>query len=119
MFLPIPTRPTLKNIQHTNIAPKETVTTVEQFADDPIGFAYWLGVKLLTHEQKEILLSIRNRPVTNVQAAHGVGKVTWLASVFYGGCLPAGVYALQQRPLKDRLRKYFGVKLEQDMTAII
>lgn len=103
MFLPIPERPTLKNIQHTNIPPNKTVSTVEQFADDPIGFAHWLGVELLTDEQRKILLSIRDRTVTNVQAAHGVGKAFWqVRFVYCGGCLLARDYALLQHPLKDR-----------------
>jgi hypothetical protein len=44
------------------------------FENDPIGFAYFLGIKELTAEQKQIMLSVRDRSTTNVQAAHGVGK---------------------------------------------
>ncbi len=50
--------------------------TVLSFSNDPIGFAKYLGVEFLTDEQKQIMLSVRDRSVTNVQAAHGVGKLS-------------------------------------------
>ncbi|MEO1256723.1 MAG: hypothetical protein AAFY41_17815, partial [Bacteroidota bacterium] len=55
------------------------------------GFAHWLGVELLTDEQRKILLSIRDRTVTNVQAAHGVGK-SFLAGTI---CVLWWVFACQ------------------------
>jgi len=46
-----------------------------KYKDKPIEFAQEiLGVKHLTEEQKQILLSVRDRNTTNVQAAHSVGK---------------------------------------------
>lgn len=52
---------------------------LQSYVGNPIGFARWLGVEP-TEEQQQIALSVRDRPETNVQAAHGVGK-TKLASV--------------------------------------
>ncbi len=53
------------------------------YRDKPIEFAYdVLGIRYLTNEQKKILLSVRDNKVTNVQAAHGVGK-----SMIAGACL--------------------------------
>lgn len=50
-----------------------------QWADDAIGFFDHLGYEL-TAEQLQILFSVQNQRVTNVQAAHGVGK-TMLAAL--------------------------------------
>lgn len=45
------------------------------YDDKPIEFLQEkLGIELLTEEQQEICISIRDNLTTNVQAAHGVGK---------------------------------------------
>lgn len=51
------------------------------YADDPTGFAHEiLRVEHLTAKQREILESVRDNRITNVQAGFGVGK-TFLASL--------------------------------------
>ena len=44
------------------------------YKNAPVTFAYKLGLEIVTEEQKQILLSVRDRKVTNVQASHGIGK---------------------------------------------
>lgn len=52
-----------------------TATDLSSYADDPVGFALEvLEIPELTTEQKRILLSVRDKSETNVQASHGVGK---------------------------------------------
>ena len=51
-----------------------------QYADDPIGFiTKELGVGITTAEQEAIMLSVRDKPATNVRAGNSVGK-TFIAS---------------------------------------
>lgn len=50
-----------------------------EWADDPVGFIQHLGYEL-TDEQLQIAYSVQHNRVTNVQAAHGVGK-TFLAAL--------------------------------------
>lgn len=52
------------------------------YRDKPIEFATEiLGIEFLTSEQKAILISVRDRQTTNVQAAHSVGKSFSMALV--------------------------------------
>ncbi len=52
------------------------------YKDKPIEFATEiLKIKHLTKEQREILLSVRDRTTTNVQASHSVGKSFCMALV--------------------------------------
>ncbi len=54
---------------------KQKSIDLTKYKDNPIQFATGiLQVKYLTEEQKQILLSVRDRPTTNVQASHSVGK---------------------------------------------
>ena len=103
------------------------------FRNDPIGFAKYLGVEFLTDEQEQIMLSVRDRSVTNVQAAHGVGKtflsgilVLWWVFSVEGMCVstaPTGrqvkellwkevrtLYDLNQKKLGGRRGKLFVEK---------
>jgi hypothetical protein len=57
-----------------SIDSKNNASLAIDFDGKPIEFAYWLGVEYLTAEQKQILLSVRDRQTTNVQACHGSGK---------------------------------------------
>lgn len=57
------------------ISGKNNSKPLTDYKNEPIKFIKEiLKIPYLTNEQKEILLSIRDNRVTNVQAAHGVGK---------------------------------------------
>lgn len=44
------------------------------YKNAPVTFAQKLGLEIVTDDQRKILLSVRDKKVTNVQASHGVGK---------------------------------------------
>lgn len=96
---------------------------LSSFASDPVGFARWLGIEVITDEQIEIMHSVATRPETNVQASHGCGKtfisaVLVLHQVFCVGGLcittaPTGrqvkeLLWKEVRSLYDRNRKKLG-----------
>lgn len=62
----------LKNITHES--------PLAIYKDAPVSFAYKIGLEIVTNDQKEILLSVRDRKITNVQASHSAGK-TKIAAV--------------------------------------
>ncbi|MEM7556355.1 MAG: hypothetical protein AAF378_20090, partial [Cyanobacteria bacterium P01_A01_bin.84] len=47
---------------------------LKAYENAPVSFAYKLGIEIVTEDQKQILLSVRDRKVTNVQASHSCGK---------------------------------------------
>ena len=113
--------------------PQKEREKIVLWSNDPIGFAKYLGVEFLTGEQEQIMLSVRSRSVTNVQAAHGVGKtfvsgilVLWWVFAVEGMCVstaPTGrqvrellwkevrtLYDLNQKKLGGRRGKLFVEK---------
>ncbi|NER45968.1 MAG: hypothetical protein F6J92_04630 [Symploca sp. SIO1A3] len=86
--------------------PQKEREKIVLFCSDPIGFAKYLGVEFLTGEQEQIMLSVRSRSVTNVQAAHGVGKtfvsgilVLWWVFAVEGMCVSTAPTGRQVREL--------------------
>ncbi|NEP56574.1 MAG: hypothetical protein F6K31_06060 [Symploca sp. SIO2G7] len=86
--------------------PQKEREKIVLFCNDPIGFAKYLGVEFLTGEQEQIMLSVRSRSVTNVQAAHGVGKtfvsgilVLWWVFAVEGMCVSTAPTGRQVREL--------------------
>lgn len=58
---------------------KSKALRLHKYKDKPVLFLQEvLGIELLTEEQQEICLSIRDNQSTNVQAAHGVGKCNYI-----------------------------------------
>ena len=52
-------------------------TSFSYYKDKPVEFAIEvLKIKYLTEDIKKVLESVRDNKTTNVQASHGVGKVT-------------------------------------------
>lgn len=72
----------LKREKAKRKAKKQKNIDLSAYKDKPIEFATEiLKIKYLTEEQKQILLSVRDRPTTNVQACHSSGKSFSMAVV--------------------------------------
>lgn len=80
------------------------------YADKPIEFCREiLKIKILTDEIKEVFLSVRDKPTTNVKAGHGVGKSFGLAAIIIWWVFAVGGVAFTTAPsyaqVKDILWK--------------
>lgn len=58
------------------------------YKNAPVTFAQKLGLEIVTDDQRKILLSVRDKKVTNVQASHGVGKtlISAIAGLWWVFC---------------------------------
>ncbi len=83
---------------------EESDSKLTQFCNDPIGFARWLGVEP-TVEQQQILLSVRDNPETNVQAAHGVGKTTISANLVLYTVFVLGGLCITSAPTNRQVKE--------------
>jgi hypothetical protein len=84
------------------------------YRDKPIEFATEiLGVKHLTEEQKEILVSVRDRKTTNVQAAHSVGKSFSMALVVLWYVFAVGGQVFTTAPTLQQVKDILWKEIRQ------
>lgn len=84
-----------------------------QYKDDPVGFfKNELGIEL-TQEQIIVVESVRDRPLTNVKAAHGVGKsfVAALLVLYFLFCV--GGVAITTAPSEDQVKWVLWAELRK------
>ncbi|ACC81143.1 hypothetical protein [Nostoc punctiforme] len=84
-----------------------------QYADDPVGFfKNELGIEL-TNEQTIIAESVRDRPITNVKAAHGTGKsfIASLLVIYFLFCV--GGVAITTAPSEDQVKWILWAELRK------
>lgn len=84
-----------------------------QYADDPVGFfRKELNIEL-TQEQVVIAESVRDRTITNVKAAHGVGKsyIAALLVIWFLYCV--GGIAITTAPSEDQVKWVLWAELRK------
>lgn len=77
-----------------------------RFAMDPVRFAHQvLDIPMLTQEQQDILVSLRDRSETNVQAAHSVGKSFIAAIAVLWWVFAVQGLAITTAPTRNQVRE--------------
>ena len=85
-----------------------------QYAPDPIGFIKEiLAVKYLTPEQEAITLSVRDRRVTNVKAAHSQGKSFVSACLVLWHVFAVGGLAITSAPTEDQVKEILWMEVRR------
>lgn len=98
---------------HGKTIQKDGDIPFRRYADDPVGFfSKELGVEL-THEQRLIAESVRDRTITNVKAAHGVGKsyIAALLVIWFLYCV--GGVAITTAPSEDQVKWVLWAELRK------
>ncbi|ARV58043.1 hypothetical protein BZZ01_04805 [Nostocales cyanobacterium HT-58-2] len=75
-----------------------------KYADDPVGFCSEILEIAPTPEQISIMESVRDRPITNVKAAHGVGKSLTAAVLVLWYVFAVGGVAITTAPSEDQVK---------------
>jgi hypothetical protein len=77
-----------------------------QYANDPVGFFRdVLGLVHITDEQVAIALSVRDKPETNVQASHSVGKSHISAHLVLWWVFAVGGLAITTAPTESQVKQ--------------
>lgn len=75
------------------------------YADRPVEFATEVLGFFITREQRKILESLRDNPITNVQAAHGVGKSLIAAIAVIWWVFAVGGLAITTAPTGNQVKQ--------------
>lgn len=85
-----------------------------KYEKDPLGFAVdVLKIRNLTHEQKTILISVRDNSETNVQACHGVGKTFISAVIVLWWVLAVGGKAITTAPTENQVKNLLWSEIRE------
>ncbi|NJN10041.1 MAG: hypothetical protein HC815_19430 [Richelia sp. RM1_1_1] len=76
-----------------------------QYADKPIEFTLNILKITPTIEQQQILISVRDRSITNVKAAHGVGKSLVSACIVLWWVFAVGGQAITTAPTESQVKQ--------------
>lgn len=94
----------LKKERLRRLNKKNKTIDLSSYKDKPIEFFHEiLGVKLLTEQQKQICLSVRDNQTTNVQAAHGIGKSFLAACLILYFTFAVGGTAVSTAPTHNQV----------------
>lgn len=94
----------LKREKKRRLKKKANSIDLSSYADKPIEFVQEiLEIEILTVEQKEIYLSIKDNLTTNVQAGHGVGKSFGMAAIIIWWVFAVGGVAFTTAPTFDQV----------------
>ena len=96
--------------------------TFKQYQDDPVGFADQVLGAYLTDDMRELMISVRDNPVTIAKSGNAVGKTFTAAhvAVWWRRCYPASqVYVTAAPPAERNLKKKLWKEILQAMGSAL
>lgn len=84
-----------------------------QYAHNPIGFCIDILKIKPTTEQELVILSVRDRSITNVKAAHGVGKSLIAACIVLWFVFAVGGVAITTAPTEDQVKQILWAEVRK------
>jgi hypothetical protein len=97
---------TKKKLKSSKISFAFRYIDLSKYKNNPIEFAHKvLNIEILTVEQKEIFISVKDNLTTNVQAGHGVGKSHCLAAIILWWIFAVNGVAFTTAPTFDQVKE--------------
>lgn len=88
--------------------------SLSKYEKDPIGFFHdVLSINYLTPEQEAIALSVRDNRITNVPAAHGVGKSFDAALILLYWVFAVGGLVITSAPTEDQVKEILWAEVRR------